>query len=324
MILVDYDPWEAEYSLKNCMDKNYSFYFEKDGKILEQSELSQVLNRFYASVSIDIPPLDRNELPAFPPTNVPVLTIQPYAVSKKLLAVKSFKAHMVLITFHAVSLRSLPTNWLSLLQLSSMRHPHLVLSLCDMVKDSDIIPIPKSQPPTCEDDTRPISLTSYLSKVLEVFVVRWMISDIESKIDPQQFGCLKGTSTTYCLLDRIHTWLCKASGKHLRLCFLDFTKAAFDRIGHNLLISKLLDLGDRSSLIPWIINFLTNRRHCVKLGGNFSDWLPMNAGVPQGTKLGPIFFLVMINDLNVKTHSTDIWKFVDDVSTSENILKNSE
>ena len=66
-------------------------------------------------------------------------------------------------------------------------------------KDSDVIPIPKSQLPTCEDNTRPISQTSCLSKVLEDFVVRWMISDIESKIGPKQFGCLKGTSTTYCL-----------------------------------------------------------------------------------------------------------------------------
>ena len=96
----------------------------------------------------------------------------------------------------------------------------------------------------------------------------------------------------------IHTWLCnlECPEKHLRLCFLDFGKA-FDRIGHNLLILKLLDLGVRSSLLPWIINFLTNRRHRVKLGGKTSDWLPTNAGVPQGTKL------------------------VDDISTSENITK---
>jgi hypothetical protein len=71
-----------------------------------------------------------------------------------------------------------------------------------------------------------------------------MITDIEDKIDPKmQFGCLKGTSTTYCLLDVIHTWLCNLESpeRHLRLCFLDFAKA-FDRTEHNLLILKLLDL----------------------------------------------------------------------------------
>ena len=130
---------------------------------------------------------------------------------------------------------------------------------------------------------------------------------------------MKCTSTTYCLLDMIHTWLgnLESSEKHLRLCFLDFAKA-FDRIGHNLLISKLLGLGVRSSLLPWIISFLTNRRHRGKLGGEISDWLPVKAGVP---KLGPILFLAMINDLDVKTRTMDIWKFVDDISTSEYITK---
>jgi hypothetical protein len=61
-----------------------------------------------------------------------------------------------------------------------------------------------------------------------------------------------------------------------------------------MVISKLLDLGVRRSLIPWIINFPSNRRHRVKLGDIISDWLPMKAGVLQGTKLGPILFLVLI------------------------------
>jgi hypothetical protein len=173
-------------------------------------------------------------------------------------------------------------------------------------KDSDIIPIPKKQQPTCEEETRPISLTSCLCKVLEDFVVSWMITDMEDKIDPKQFGCLKGTSTTYCLLDMIQTWLSflDGHGRHLRICFLDFAKA-FDRIGHNVVISKLLELGVRRSLVPWIINFLSNRRHRVKLGDIISDWLPINAGVPQGTKLGPILFLVMINNLNPRSSGTD-------------------
>ena len=90
-------------------------------------------------------------------------------------------------------------------------------------------------------------------------MVTWLIDDVKDKIDPYQFGCLKGTSTTYCLLDMIHTWLkyLDLPGRHLRLCFFDFSKA-FDRIGYNVLIEKLLVLGVRTSLIPWIISFLSN------------------------------------------------------------------
>ena len=64
-------------------------------------------------------------------------------------------------------------------------------------------------------------------------MVKWLIDDISNKIDPNQFGCLKGTSTAFCLLDMMHTWLSyqDSPNKHLRLCFLDFSKA-FDLIGH--------------------------------------------------------------------------------------------
>ena len=109
--------------------------------------------------------------------------------------------------------------------------------------------------------------------------------------------------------------------KHLRLCFLDFS-TAFDRISHNVLIRKLVDLGVRRCLIPWIISFLSDRRQRVKLGEAFSDWLPVNAGVSQGTKLGPILFLIMINDLSILTPETNLLKFVDDVSFSECLNKN--
>ena len=128
-------------------------------------------------------------------------------------------------------------------------------------------------------------IDSCLSKVLEDFVVAWLLQDVKGKFDPNQFKCLKGNSATFCLLDMIHTWLSylESPSRHLHLCFLDFSKA-LDHIGYNILIDRLLELGVRRCLIPQIIDFLTNRRQLVKLRKTFCDWIPTTADVPPGNK----------------------------------------
>ena len=94
---------------------------------------------------------------------------------------------------------------------------------------------------------------------------------------------------------------------------IDFSKA-FDRIDHNILIDKLRLLNVPPVLLNWCASFRRQRQQRVKLQNCTSNWRTINAGVPQGTKLGPLFFLIMVNDLVCQV---PLYKYVDDSALSE-------
>ena len=104
----------------------------------------------------------------------------------------------------------------------------------------------------------------------------------------------------------------------LRISVSDFSKA-FDHIDHTIAVSKLLQMDIPHSLVAWISNFLTKHQQCARYGKALSNWTTMHAGVPQGTKLGPVVFLAVINDAWTSEVSTKIYsyKYVDDLTVIE-------
>ena len=166
------------------------------------------------------------------------------------------------------------------------------------LKRAIVIPIPKVSPPSSlENDLRPISLTSQVSKVMEGFTLKSLLLQVADKMDSMQFS-LPSKSTTHALVYLLHSILAALeSGQcSVRIFFADFRKG-FDLVDHNIIIDELKRLDVHPSIVRWIYDFLTDREQCVKIDNYYSSWKKTNGGLPQGTKLGPLLFAILVNQL---------------------------
>ena len=187
-----------------------------------------------------------------------------------------------------------------------------------------IKPIFKSGDRSSVTNYRPISLLCVSSKVLERIVYNHIIEFVISNISVHQFGFLRGHSTLQQLL--IFTNIVNDSfnsNSQTDVLYLDFKKA-FDSVAHNELLFKLWSFGVTGNLWKWFQAYLTNRVQCVSVNNAVSDALPVVSGVPQGSILGPILFLVFVNDIPATLTSSLILLFADDAKCVQSVSQMSD
>lgn len=195
-------------------------------------------------------------------------------------------------------------------------------------KLANVVPIPKNSHTQDVRSYRPISLLPIISKTLERFVYQIIMEhlDAHSVITNQQYGFQSGRSTVTPLLLATHSWHNNMERRVRVGCvFFDFCKA-FDSVPHQALLNKLHGLNLPTTIFNWLQDYLTNRYQRVVYEGITSKPLPVKSGVPQGSILGPLLFLLYINDLPscLSPEDSNIILYADDILLYRPLISGSD
>ena len=194
-------------------------------------------------------------------------------------------------------------------------------------KSASIVPIPKSTNKSNPSDYRPISLLSIVSKLLEKYVYSRVRDHLiqHAPLSDYQWGFQRGKSTVSSLLFVTHGWHSLIDQQKNVMCvFFDFQKA-FDTIPHHRLMDRLAGIGIHPLLLSWLCSYLSGRKQHVLVNGESSHSVHVLSGVPQGSVLGPLLFLIYIDTIfSLRlSEGTKISLYADDMLIYKPISTNS-
>ena len=345
--LLQTNPGQAYKILKrmgaqpgDCGDTNTFTLPSHESENLTDEESAERLANYFASISQEYPPFDINCLPAHVQTQLET-DISPPLISEYDTYLKIMSAKKPQSGVPGDMPRTIINEFAPELATPASKIINNIVQSCEWPaqwKLEYVTVIGKIPVPETEDDLRPISLTAFFSKVTEHFVVMWLLKYIGDKIDFRQYGGTKGNSITHYLIEFINFILFNQDSTAqtaILACLVDFSKA-FNRQDHNILVTKLSDMGCPGWLLKVVIAFLTDRQMVVRYKGEKSSVKSLPGGGPQGTLLGLFLFLVLINDTgfhgqlnnvgelatrksNVKAVNQIHLKYVDDLSLAETV-----
>ena len=195
----------------------------------------------------------------------------------------------------------------------------------ETLKMGCVIPLYKSGSRSVRNNYRPITTLSVFSKIFEKLVHKRMISFIKKfKLIPEnQFGFQENKCTADAILEFLDNgYESLNKSKHLLTIYLDFSKA-FDTISIPILLKKLEHYGFRNQINSWLKSYLTNRKQYVKINNTTSNTLVTKMGVPQGSTLGPLLFILYISDMKQALSNMKVLHFADDSTLYLEIDKSS-
>ena len=184
-----------------------------------------------------------------------------------------------------------------------------------------MLPLFKKDDHTIMDNYRPISLLTSISKLFEKVVFTQLYDYFRNNdlFYDSQYGFLKDHSTEYAAMELTDKILKAIDDKNISLAiFMDLSKA-FDTLDHGILINKLAHYGIHGTTLQWFTSYLTDRNQYVEIDGVTSNILPLSTGVPQGSILGPLLFLICMNDIPYCTEYFNFILYADDTTLSSTI-----